>query len=60
MTNPAWAVTDPDSIEAEDDFLGDEEVGASAGVGQLTDPDEGDGPGCGQRAPSGDESDAQR
>lgn len=34
---------DPDSIAAEDDYLGDDGVG-DAGVGQLTDPDEGDRP----------------
>src|SRR6478672_7632992 len=34
---------DPDSIDAEDDYLSDDGVG-DAGVGQLTDPDEGDRP----------------
>lgn len=34
---------DPDSIAADDDFLGDDLVG-DASVGQLTDPDEGDRP----------------
>jgi hypothetical protein len=40
---PRVGGADPDSIAAEDDFLGDEEVG-SASPGQLTDPDEGDRP----------------
>jgi hypothetical protein len=38
---PRVGGADPDSISANDDFLGDEEVGAGS-VGQLTDPDEGD------------------
>ncbi|NYG06369.1 hypothetical protein BJ986_000856 [Phycicoccus badiiscoriae] len=51
--------SDPDAIAAEDDFLGDDGVGA-AGVGQLTDPDEGDRPDVDsellgyESAPSGD------
>jgi hypothetical protein len=53
---PRVGGADPDSIEAEDDFLGDEEVGA-AGVGQLTDPDEGEGPDVDNEL-LGDESDA--
>ena len=40
---PRVGGADPDSIASEDDFLDDGEVGA-AGVGQLTDPDEGDRP----------------
>jgi hypothetical protein len=53
---PRVGGTDPDSIEADDDYLGDEEVG-SAGVGQLTDPDEGEGPDVDSEL-VGDESDA--
>ncbi|WP_241668454.1 DUF5709 domain-containing protein [Pedococcus bigeumensis] len=53
---PRVGGTDPDSIEADDDYLGDEEVGA-AGVGQLTDPDEGEGPDVDSEL-VGDESDA--
>jgi hypothetical protein len=40
---PRVGGADPDSIAAEDDFLGDEGVG-SASPGQLTDPDDGDRP----------------
>ena len=53
---PRVGGADPDSIEREDDFLGDEEVGA-AGVGQLTDPDEGEGPDVDSEL-LGEESDA--
>ena len=53
---PRVGGTDPDSITAEDDFLGDDEVGAS-GVGQLTDPDEGDRPDVDSEL-VGDESEA--
>ena len=53
---PRAGGADPDSIEADDDFLGDEEVGA-AGVGQLTDPDEGEGPDV-ESELLGEESDA--
>jgi uncharacterized protein DUF5709 len=40
---PRVGGADPDSIAAEDDYLGDEEVGR-VDAGQLTDPDEGDRP----------------
>ena len=53
---PRVGGADPDSISADDDFLGDEEVGA-AGAGQLTDPDEGEGPDVDSEL-VGDESDA--
>ena len=53
---PRVGGADADSIAADDDFLGDEEVGAGS-VGQLTDPDEGEGPDADSEL-VGDESDA--
>ncbi len=53
---PRVGGADPDSISADDDYLGDEEVGAGS-VGQLTDPDEGDRPDVDSEL-VGDESDA--
>ena len=53
---PRVGGADADSIAADDDFLGDEEVGAGS-VGQLTDPDEGERPDADSEL-VGDESDA--